>query len=173
MTKKTKKLALSKGATTEIDFALYVHLENVRTKFKKLFSLTKMQNRVPPIQGKFLRYDFYLQRGRFFQTQPMPKGYRRGKAQHCYHNSFKLNKTREGLTYCEGIVVLHFTEGKCIDIEHGWCVTTDRKVIDVTLEKAGLSYFGVPYSPQEMAGIDSVPFIDQIIESQMENAVQD
>jgi hypothetical protein len=168
MTKKTKELALSKWATTEMDYALYIHLENVRTKFIKLLSLTKMPNRRPPLKEMFLRYDFFLQRGRFFQTQPMPMGYRRGKAQHCYRNSFMLTNTKEGFTYCEGIVVLQFRAGKLIDIEHGWCVTTDKKVIDVTLEKPGLSYFGVPYSPEEMTTIDSVPIIDNIIKSQME-----
>jgi hypothetical protein len=31
-------------------------------------------------------------------------------------------------------------------MEHGWCVTRNGKVIDVTLRRPGLSYFGVSYS---------------------------
>jgi hypothetical protein len=114
-----------------------------------------------------LRYDFFRQRGRFFQTQPLSKGYRR-RSKQCYYNSFKLAISREGLIYCEGFVVLDLGKGTAADIEHGWCVTTDGKVIDVTLAKPGLSYFGVTFSPEELADIDSVPLIASIIEKQLE-----
>ncbi len=46
-------------------------------------------------------------------------------------------------------------------------MTKDGKVIDVTLGKPGLSYFGVPFPLAEMAGVHSLPFIDHIIEMQL------
>lgn len=97
----------------------------------------------------------------------MPKGFRCKKAQECYSNSFKLAVSREGLTYCEGFVVLPLPKSRA-DIAHGWCVTTEGKVIDVTLGKPGLSYFGVTYPLEALAEIDSVPLIDRIIETQLE-----
>ena len=70
------------------------------------------------------------------------------------------------MTYCEGFVVLPLPN-PWADIEHGWCVTTDGMVIDVTLGTPGLSYFGAPFSPEEVAKAGSVPLIDEIIENQL------
>jgi hypothetical protein len=44
-------------------------------------------------------YNLILKRGRFYQVQPFPRSYRKGKAQDCYGNSSKLVMLQEGLTY--------------------------------------------------------------------------
>src|SRR5438552_4162903 len=107
MDKKTRKLALAAGARTETDFTLFANLVNLREQFKKqLDEMMKVPTRIPPPRGILLRYDFLLERGGFFQAQPLPTGYRRRKAQECFTNSIKLAVSREGLTYCEGFVVL-------------------------------------------------------------------
>jgi len=59
-----------------------------------------------------MRYDFFLERGRFFQPQPLPKGHKRKKAKECYTNSYKLAFFGDGLTYCEGFVVFEVGKGK-------------------------------------------------------------
>src|SRR5260370_26184153 len=81
MDKKTKELALSKGATTEMDFTLFANLHNLRKQFKKQLGQMKMPTGIPPPRGILLRYDFFLERGRFFKAQPLPKGYRRESTQ--------------------------------------------------------------------------------------------
>jgi len=168
MDKKTKKLALAAGARTETDFNLFANLVNLRKQFKKeLDEMTKVPTGIPPPWGILLRYDFFLERGRFFQAQPLPKGYPHRKAQECYRNSFRLAISRDGLTYCEGIVVLSLPNSWA-EIEHGWCVTGDGMVIDVTFGKPGLSYFGVTFRLEDVAVLDSVPVIDKIIETPLE-----
>jgi len=37
----------------------------------------------------------------------------------------------------------------------------------VTLRSLGLAYFGVPYALEEIAGIESLPIIDEIIEARL------
>jgi hypothetical protein len=127
----------------------------------------KPTNGVPPPRGILLRYDLLLRRGRFFEPQPLPRGYRRRRAQLCFSNSVRLAQSRSGLTYCEGLVLLPLPNS-WVPIEHGWCVTNDDQVIDVTLGKPGLSYFGVPFTLEEVDEADSVPLIDWIIERELE-----
>ena len=108
-------------------------------------------------------YDLVLKRGRFFQAQPFPKGYRRGKAQDCYGNSSKLAMFKPGLTYCEGSVLCH-CDTLISYVDHAWCVTDDGKVIDVTLKNAGLSYFGVPFTLEELETITEFPALDELVD---------
>jgi hypothetical protein len=79
MTKTTEK-AISRGATTETDFRLFANLVNLRTQFEaQLAEMTKVPTGIPPPRGILLRYDFFLERGRFYQAQSLPKGFRRRK----------------------------------------------------------------------------------------------
>jgi hypothetical protein len=155
MTKTTKRKATVAGAKTEEDFALFVTLVSLRDSVRKQLS--------PMTRAMLASYDLVLKRGRFYQTQPFPKGYRRGKAQDCYGNSSKLAMFKEGLTYCEGAVLCQF--GTLVShVDHAWCVTDDGKVIDVTLKNAGLSYFGVPLTLEELATITGFPALDEIVD---------
>jgi hypothetical protein len=168
MSKTTKQLAQAKGARTEMDFALFVNLVNLRRQLKK--QLAEMMEVSPGdlwLRGIWLLYDFFLKRGVFFRPQPLPKGYRLGKAKECYGNSYKLAMRKEGLTYCEGFAVVGLGGRKITDIKHGWCATPEGSVIDVTLRKHGLAYFGVPYTPLEMAGANFVPISDEIIDARL------
>jgi hypothetical protein len=161
--KKVKALAVAAGAKTEADFALFANLVSIRDQFRKL----KVPKGAPPIDGIVLRYDHCLTRGRFYQAQPLPKGYRRGRPKQCYGNSANLALMEDNLTYCEGFVLMPLGD-RATHIEHGWCVTAEGKVIDVTLKEAGLSYFGVPYLLEEIEVIEELPVVDAIIEKMLE-----
>jgi len=155
MTKPTKRKATAAGAKTEEDFALFATLTSLRDSMKKQVT--------PMTRGILLSYDLVLKRGRFFQAQPFPKGYRRGKAQDCYGNSSKLAMFKLGLTYCEGTVLCQF--GTLVD--HAWCVTDDGKVIDVTLKNTGLSYFGVPFTLEELEKVTAFPALDELVDAEL------
>ncbi len=73
---------------------------------------------------------------------------------------------KEGLTYCEGYVLIRVGEGTA-DVEHAWCVTAEGRVIDVTLKEAGVSYFGVPYTLEQVATSEELPITDAIIERKL------
>jgi hypothetical protein len=90
-------------------------------------------------------YDLLLKYGRFFEPSPRPKKYKPGDRHQCYGNSLDLVMADDGLRYCEGYVVV---EGISIPMEHGWCVTEDGSVLDVTLRKPliPLAYFGVVFN---------------------------
>ena len=158
MTKTTKRKAIAAGAKTEEDFALFATLTGLRDSVKTLAD--------PMTRAMLASYDLILNRGRFYQTQPFPKGYRRGKAQDCYGNSSKLARFKPGLTYCEGSVLCKF-DTFVSHVDHGWCVTDDGKVIDVTLKNAGLSYFGVPFTLEELEAISAFPALDELVDREL------
>lgn len=161
MNKKTRTLASAAGAQTDREFALYANLVGVCKALKK--ELGNQQFR-----GMFLRYTFLVERGRFYEAQPLPKGFKRKKAKECYGNSFTLDLSKKGLAYCEGIVVTKIGKDQTTEIDHGWCVTEENKVIDVTLEKPGLTYFGAVFTKEEMIDVDVLPLIYNLIDKQVE-----
>ena len=163
MTKTTKKRATAAGAKTEADFGLFDKLVCLRDSVKKLAG--------PMTRAMLASYNLVLKRGRFFETQPFPKGYRRGKAQDCYGNSSKLAMFKPGLTYCEGSVLCQFNT-LISEIDHAWCVTDDGKVIDVTLKNAGLSYFGVPFTLEELEAITAFPALDELVDLELAKDVR-
>ena len=171
MNKKTKTLAIAAGAKTEGEFAFYGNLVGACTTLKKQvgkMNKIEMPFAVQQLKGMILRYSFLLERGRFFEPQMLPKGFKRKKAKECYGNSFTLATSREGMAYCEGIVVTELGEERTTEIDHGWCVTEDGKVIDVTLERPGLTYFGAVFFKEEMMDVDELPLIYNIIGKQIE-----
>ena len=171
MNKKSKVQAIAAGAKSEIEFALYTDLLAACTEIKKqLGKINKSEMRVAfeQLNGMILKYEFLIHRGRFFESQPLPKGFKRKKAKECYSNSFKLTLSQNGLAYCEGIVVASIGDEAAVPIDHGWCVSEDGKVIDVTLEKPGLAYYGAVYAKEEMIDVESLPLIYKLIEKQRE-----
>lgn len=158
MTGTTKRKATAAGAMTEEDFALFATLTSLRDSVKKL--------NAPMTRGMLAGYDLILNQGRFFPPQPFPKGYRRGKAQNCYGNSSKLAMFKPGLTYCEGAVLCQF-DTLVSHVDHAWCITEDGKVIDVTLKNSGLSYFGVPFAPEELERISAFPALDELVDREL------
>jgi hypothetical protein len=160
-----RHLASKAGAKTEIDFALFANLVSRQEQLTKLLDEIPFDE-IPSLRGTLQRCEFFLECGQFFGAQALPKGYRRGKVKECYDNSFTLAISRTGLRYCEGFVVVQLGNDSATDIEHGWCVTPDGKVIDVTLRKPGLCYFGVSYAPKELAAANCLPLTDTIIRRQ-------
>ena len=98
MNKKLRKLAVSAGARTEYDFALFANLASLRDQVRKL----RVPKGAPPVGGIILRYDHYLTRGRFYQPQPLPKGYRRGRPKHALSISRSRTCRKRHSNYCSG-----------------------------------------------------------------------
>ncbi len=78
--------------------------------------------------------------------------------------------SRGELTYCEGFVALPLPNSYAA-IDHGWCVTAEGKVVDVTLRPPRLAYFGVTFALAELAEADSLPLIDTIIERRLQDTL--
>jgi hypothetical protein len=108
-------------------------------------------------------YDLLLKNGRFFEPTPRPKNYKAGERHQCYGNSLDLVIAHDELSYCEGYVVI---ERIPIPMEHGWCMTDQGKVVDVTLKKPGLAYFGVVFNSLYAATHD-LPMLESVL---IENA---
>jgi hypothetical protein len=108
-------------------------------------------------------YDLLLKHGRFFEPTPRPKNYKSGDRNQCYGNSLDLVIAHDELSYCEGYVVI----GRIpVPMEHGWCMTEQGKVVDVTLKKPGLAYFGVVFNSLYGATRD-LPLLESVL---IENA---
>jgi hypothetical protein len=169
ISQKIKRQASVAGAKTDIDLALFADLANRRTQVAKMIRQWE-PGAIPPSRWMLMRCDFLLQRGQFYQAQPLPKGFRRGRAKQCYDNSFNLTRKKAELSYCEGFVTYSFGKGETDEAEHAWCVAKDGKVIDVTLPVLvrGVAYFGVIFTPEEFAiGDYALPIIDEIIDQRM------
>jgi hypothetical protein len=83
--------------------------------------------------------ELLLRHGRFFQPQPRPKKYRRGRFKECFANSFRLAR-KQGLRYVEGVAV---PPDVGTPVHHAWCIDANDRVIDVTWSEPGRVYFGV------------------------------
>lgn len=165
MNEATRALAVRAGAKTEEDFTLFTTLTCLRDQYRAMHATEQSES----VRDMLALYDHHLKRGRFNEPQRLPKGFRRGEAHQCYGNSFDLAAKTKGLTYCEGYVLISLGSGAA-EIEHAWCVTAEGKVIDITLRQAGLSYFGIPYTPDEMAGDPDLPLVDNIILARMKES---
>lgn len=69
------------------------------------------------------------------------------------------------MVYCEGFAVIPLGQGQTSDVEHGWCVTADGSVIDLTLKDPGLAYFGVTYTEDEIGDGEALPVIDELLDA--------
>ena len=114
-------------------------------------------------------YDLVLKYGRFFEPSPRPKKYKPGDRHQCYGNSLDLVIAHDELSYCEGYVVV---EGIDIPMEHGWCVTEEGSLVDVTLRKPliPLAYFGVVFNSLFAATRD-LPAIESVLFESAEPAI--
>ena len=52
-------------------------------------------------------------------------------------------------------------------------MTAEGQVVDVTLRQAGLAYFGIAYTPEEMAGDPDLPLVDNIVLARMKERDQE
>lgn len=114
-------------------------------------------------------YDLMLKYGRFFEPSPRPKKYQKGERNQCYGNSLDLVVAHDELSYCEGYVLV---SGVPMPMEHGWCVTEEGGVVDVTLAKpiVPLSYFGVVFNALFAATRD-LPAVESVLVENAEPAV--
>jgi hypothetical protein len=114
-------------------------------------------------------YDLMLKYGRFFQPSPRPKKYKSGDRNQCYGNSLDLVIVHDELSYCEGYVVV---KGIDMPMEHGWCVTEDGTLVDVTLRKPliPLAYFGVVFNSLFAATRD-LPAMEAVLIENAEPAI--
>jgi hypothetical protein len=161
---KTRALAEAAGAKTPSDFASFERLSGMRRSAAKFIKDWKGGS-IPAPKGIFLHYDFLLKRGRFYRAQPLPKGFRRGRAKQCYGNSFDLTLKKPELAYCEGFAVVQLGREGTTDVEHGWCAAANGSVIDLTLKEPGLVYFGVAYTQDEIGDGASLPVIDELLDA--------
>src|SRR4051812_11840003 len=97
--------------------------------------LAEMNRKVKRLPSLFSRY------GKQFNNQPLPKRYRRMRAQDCYFNAFRLlSRDPETLTYCEGLLSPATIE------THAWVVDREGNVIDPTWQfDATREYVGIPF----------------------------
>jgi len=160
----TRALAEAAGAKTPSDFALFERLCGMRRSAAEFIKDWKSGS-IPAPKGIFLHYDFLLKRGRFYRAQPLPQGFRRGRAKQCYGNSFDLTVKKPELAYCEGFAVVQLGGEGTTDVEHGWCVAADGSVIDLTLKAPGLAYFGVAYTDDEIGDGAALPVIDELLDA--------
>jgi hypothetical protein len=152
------------GAKSEIDFELFEHLHRHRAAMR--VDAQDERHGIDEVARNMVRtYDMVLNYGRFFEPTPRPKQYKAGDRNQCYGNSLDLFIANEGLNYCEGYVVV---KGALFPAEHGWCITEDGSVVDVTLRKPllPLAYFGVVFNSLFAASRD-LPAIESVL---IENA---
>ena len=86
-------------------------------------------------------YGVVKRHGKFYNPQPLPKGYKKEHAKECYSNAWHLSES-SGLQYVEGLAMPDFMD---IPIEHAWCVDKQSNVYDNTWPKPGRAYYGVPF----------------------------
>lgn len=154
----THQAAVRAGAETEADFALFTTLTTLRDQYRAMHATEPSES----ARDMLALYGYYLEHGRFFRPHPLPRGFRRGKQNQCYGNAFDLAVLTAGLTYCEGFVLFSLGS-RAAEVEHGWCVAADGRVIELTLRQVGLSYFGIPYRPEQLAGDPDLPLTDDVV----------
>lgn len=154
----THQAAVRAGAVTEEDFALFAALTGLRDQYRAMHAAEPSES----VRDMLALYGHYLEHGRFFRPQPLPRGYRRGRPNQCYANAFDLAVRTADLVYCEGYVLFSLGS-QAAEVEHGWCVTADGRVIELTLRQVGLSYFGISYRPEQLAGNPDLPLTDDTV----------
>ena len=108
MTEATRTLAVRAGAKTGEDFTLFTTLTSLRDQYRAMHATEPSET----ARDMLALYEHYLERGRFFKPQTLPKGFRCGKRKinQCYANSYDLAVRKKGLTYCEGYVLFSLGE---------------------------------------------------------------
>lgn len=83
--------------------------------------------------------DFLLQHGEWFEPRALPSGIKRGAPKCCYANAMIVGRLL-GLKYVEGYAM------GVIPLEHAWCIDDRNRIYEVTWQKPGAAYLGVPFS---------------------------
>lgn len=157
-----KARAIRAGAKSATDFELFEYL----CADQKAMRTAAREDEADEVARNMARiYDLVLRHGRFFAPSPRPKKFRAGDRNQCYGNSLDLVIAHDDLRFCEGYVVV---ERIPRPIEHGWCVTKEGVVVDVTLRKPliPLAYFGVVFN-SEFAATRDLPAMESVL---IENA---
>ena len=87
-------------------------------------------------------FGFVLKHGRLWRTTPLLQRefrFHRGEMKQCYRNAAMAAMSDNRLTYVEGYA------DSIIPIPHAWCVTARGLVVELTWEKPGAEYYGVPF----------------------------
>lgn len=86
-----------------------------------------------------------MNQGRFWDVKDdLPHGVRRGREKYCYKNAALLAMDEENYTYVEGYAVI--SKELPVPLEHAWVVDNNGLVVEVTWEKPGSEYFGIPFN---------------------------
>jgi hypothetical protein len=158
--------AVRAGAKSAADFELFDYLWADR----KAMRTSAREDEADEVARNMARiYDLMLKYGRFFEPSPRPKKYKPGDRNQCYGNSLDLVIAHDELSYCEGYVVV---KGIGMPMEHGWCVTDQGTLVDVTLRKpvTPLAYFGVVFNSLFAATRD-LPAIESVLIENAEPAI--
>jgi hypothetical protein len=149
-----------------MDFLLFDHLHKQR---KSMRAAARGDDTDEVARNMTRIYDLTLKYGRFFEPSPRPKKFKSGDRNQCYGNSLDLVIAHDELRYCEGFVVI---KGIDIPMQHGWCVTAEASVVDVTLRKPliPLAYFGVVFNSLFVATRD-LPAIESMLIENAEPAI--
>jgi hypothetical protein len=154
--------AIRAGAKSAEDFELFEHLLGQRKAMRA--SAREPEGEAREVARNMARiYDVLLKYGRFFEPSPRPTKYRTGEPNQCYGNSLDLVIAHDELSYCEGYVVIEHIP---FPMEHSWCITEQGNLVDVTLKKPGLTYFGVVFNSLFAATRD-LPLMESVL---IENA---
>lgn len=154
--------AVRAGAKSAEHLELFEHLLGQRKTMRA--AAREPASEVDEVARNMARiYDLLLKYGRFFEPSPRPKKYKVGERNQCYGNSLDLVIAHDELSYCEGYVVIDRIP---IPMEHGWCMTEQGKVVDVTLKQPGLAYIGVVFNSLFAATRD-LPSLESVL---IENA---
>jgi len=86
-------------------------------------------------------YDFLDQHGTFFEPRVKPRKIEQGVPRCCYGNSIMM-AIKCDWTYVEGVAMNHLG----VPIHHAWNLLPDGSIMDITWERPGLAYCGVPFS---------------------------
>lgn len=142
----------STGVQTDTDesFATRVPVSQSESELRNyLLSMARMHEQHHNGRPYFFRYHGYehyvLERGRFYESMPRPKKYRRGTPRYCFNNALSLVIKHPELTYVEG-----YASGAVIPVQHAWVVGPDGKAMEITWEEPGDSYYGVEFSREDL-----------------------
>ena len=116
-------------------------LTGVHEEHKSCHAIAK-KNQEAQSQLKVL--NFLLRHARFWTPIQKPENIRWGKPKVCYHNSAMLAFEQANLTYCQGLAI-----GRSgFIVEHAFCITPSKEVIDVMWREPASVYWGVPFDSQ-------------------------
>lgn len=86
--------------------------------------------------------EFVLQHGWWYAPCNVPADIDQGSIQECHKNAQLAANDRDSLMYCEGFVL---SNSGSLPVLHAWVTDGTGKAIDITWDKPGVAYAGVPF----------------------------